>query len=50
LDQQMQKGIQKGGLSARIETARNMKKRGMENQFIVEMTGLTLEEVQKIRL
>ncbi len=33
-----------------VETARNMKIRGMENQFIAEMTGLTLEEVQKIRL
>ncbi len=41
---------QAGEYRKEVETARNMKIRGMENQFIAEMTGLTLEEVQKIRL
>jgi len=45
-----QEGLYEGLINARLETARNMKKRGMENQFIAEMTGLSLEEVQKMRV
>ena len=47
-----QEGIKKGKLEGKKEglyqTATNMKNRGIDLQTIVDCTGLTLEEVQKL--
>jgi predicted transposase/invertase (TIGR01784 family) len=47
-----QEGIKKGKLEGKKEglyqTATNMKNRGIDLQIIVDCTGLTLEEVQKL--
>ncbi|MBR5296758.1 MAG: hypothetical protein IKU29_02680 [Parabacteroides sp.] len=47
-----QEGVEQGKLEGKLEglyqTAINMKKRGIDLQTIVDCTGLTLEEVQKL--
>ncbi len=60
IEQGIQKGIQKGKqegrqegrqegiLNARMETARNMKSRGLDDIFISEMTGLPIKEIEKL--
>ncbi len=50
LDQQMQKGIQKGGLSARIETARNMLSMGLSIDMITRATGLTESQLRESKI
>jgi len=45
-----QEGLYEGLINARLETARNMLKEGEPIEKISRFTGLTLEELQKIRL
>ena len=48
----LEEGLIKGKLEGKLEglyqTATNMKNRGIDLQTIVDCTGLTLEEVQKL--
>ena len=44
-----EKGIQKGVKQEKIEIAKNLVQKGLDDDFIVETTGLTLEEVKGIR-
>ena len=48
LDFAEQKGLQKGRQDALIGTARKLKEMGMTNDFIVESTGLSKEEIEKL--
>lgn len=41
-------GIKAGKLEKQKEIAKNMKNKGMDNQSIAELTGLSLEEIEKI--
>jgi predicted transposase/invertase (TIGR01784 family) len=45
----MQKGRKEGERKKAIQTAKKLKKWGMENKKIVEATGLTMEEVEKLK-
>ncbi|MFN8671286.1 MAG: hypothetical protein U0457_04275 [Candidatus Sericytochromatia bacterium] len=46
-------GIQKGKIEGKIEekelTAKNMIKKGFDNQTINEITGLTIEKIEELR-
>ena len=44
----LEKGIEKGIREGNINTARRMKKARCEVSFIMEMTGLTQEEIEKL--
>lgn len=44
----MEKGMGKGKYENALETGRKMKKNGFDTGTIVEMTGLTAEEVEKL--
>ncbi|MBQ4162644.1 MAG: hypothetical protein IJD84_07180 [Parabacteroides sp.] len=44
----VEKGKQEGKLEGLYQTATNMKKSGIDLQTIVNCTGLTLEEVEKL--
>jgi len=44
----LEKGIEKGIKEGNIKTARRMKKARCEVSFIMEMTGLTQEEIEKL--
>ncbi len=48
LDFAEQKGVQKGRQDALVGTARKLKEMGMTNDFIVESTGLSKEEIEKL--
>ena len=43
-----QEGVEQGKLEGLYQTAINMKKRGIDLQTIVDCTGLSLEEVEKL--
>ena len=45
---QFNKGLEKGIREGNINTARRMKKARCEVSFIMEMTGLTQEEIEKL--
>ena len=44
----IEKGIEKGIKEGKINTARQMKKANCEISFIMEMTGLSKEEIAKL--
>ncbi len=44
-----EKGVQKGAKQRDIEIAKNLIRKGLDNDFIIETTGLSLEEVEAIR-
>ena len=56
IEQGIEKGIEKGKLEGRsegieqgkIEIARNLLQKGMDTQFIAEITGLTKEQIEKL--
>jgi predicted transposase/invertase (TIGR01784 family) len=43
-----QEGLEEGLIKGQYQTASNMKKKGIDLQIIVDCTGLTLEEVEKL--
>ncbi|ACM61542.1 putative transposase/invertase (TIGR01784 family) [Caldicellulosiruptor bescii] len=49
LDEAQMKKYNEGVIKTRIEIARNMIKEGAEDIFIAKVTGLTIEEVRKLR-
>ena len=46
--QGMEKGMEKGKLKEKIKTAENMKKEDMDISIIAKITGLSLEEIEKL--
>ena len=48
IQQGMEKGMEKGSKNKALEVATNMKKFGMDNASICQLTGLTPEEVAKL--
>ena len=48
MQQGMQKGMQKGERTEKVSTARRMKAKNCDISFIMEMTGLSLDEVKAI--
>lgn len=48
LDFAEQKGLKKGREEEKIQLARNMKAEGSSTEFIVKITGLPAEEVEKL--
>ena len=44
----MEKGMEKGKLKEKIKTAENMKKEDMDISIIAKITGLSLEEIEKL--
>jgi len=49
LEEKYEQGIEKGKLSEKIETAKLSIKNGLENRTISIITGLTIEEIEKVR-
>ena len=47
-EQGMEKGMEKGKLKEKIKTAENMKKEDMDISIIAKITGLSLEEIEKL--
>ncbi len=45
----VQKGLEQGAKQRDIEIAKNLIRKGLDNDFIIETTGLSLEEVEAIR-
>ena len=45
----VQKGLEQGAKQRDIEIAKNLIRKGLDNDFIIETTGLSLEEVETIR-
>ena len=43
-----EEGLAKGRTEERIENARKMKMRGLDDSMISDITGLTIEEISKI--
>jgi len=48
LEKGLAKGIEEGDKKARLETARKMHDKGFSAEEIGELTGLSLDEVQKL--
>ncbi|MGC8765522.1 MAG: hypothetical protein ACP5QT_06520, partial [Brevinematia bacterium] len=49
LQQGLQQGLSKGEYKKAIETAKRMLERGSDIEFIADVTGLSIEEVEKIK-
>ena len=48
MEYRYEEGVEKGKKETQYQTATNMKKIGIDLQTIVNCTGLTLEEVEKL--
>ena len=48
MEYRYEEGVEKGKKESQYQTATNMKKIGIDLQTIVNCTGLTLEEVEKL--
>ena len=48
LEQGLEQGIEQGKLEGKQETARNLKAIGMSIQHICQVTGLSVEEIEKL--
>ena len=44
----IEKGKLEGKLEGKIETAKKMKEKGTDFDFISEMTGLSIEEIEQL--
>ena len=49
LQQGIQQGIQEGQRAARLEIARQMVRKGLDSSTILEMTGLSKDELQQLQ-
>lgn len=47
--EKFQEGLEQGEMQKSIEIAKNLIKRGLDNEFILETTGLSLENVNNLR-
>ena len=47
-EQGIQKGREQGKLEEKIKTAENMKKEDIDTPIIAKITGLSLEEIEKL--
>ncbi|MGC8766053.1 MAG: hypothetical protein ACP5QT_09260, partial [Brevinematia bacterium] len=45
----IEQGISKGSYETKIQTAKRMLERGSDIEFIADVTGLSIEEVEKIK-
>ena len=48
LEQGIDRGISQGAYQAKLETAKLMKQANCELDFIIQMTGLSKEEIEKL--
>ena len=48
IEQGIEKGIEQGEKNKAINIAKSLKKSGLDNKFISDNTGLSLEEVEKL--
>ena len=44
----IQQGLQQGILKGKLETARKLKEKGLSTQEIAEVTGLSIEVIEKL--
>ena len=49
IDFVLKKGIEQGAKKEKIEIEKNLIKNGLDDDFIIETTGLSIEEVREIR-
>ncbi len=49
LQQGLQKGLEQGAKQEKLEIAKKLIQNGLDNNFIIETTGLTLDEVRELR-
>ena len=49
MEEQFEKGIDKGKIEGKIEVARNMKAAGIAVELIVQTTGLSQDEIVELR-
>ncbi len=45
----LQKGLEQGAKQEKLEIAKKLIQNGLDNNFIIETTGLTLDEVRELR-
>ena len=50
IDDSYQKGMEKGMKNGKIEIARKMLAQGIDEAMVMDMTGLTAEEIKQIKL
>lgn len=49
LQQGLQKGLEQGAKQEKLEIAKKLIQNGLDNNFIIETTGLTRDEVRELR-
>ncbi len=49
LQKGMERGLEQGANREKLKIANNLIQNGLDNEFIIETTGLTLDEVTKLR-
>ncbi|GDM14992.1 hypothetical protein BvCmsNSNP012_03600 [Escherichia coli] len=49
IERGMAQGIERGNLEGRLETARNMLNAGMDRQTVLQMTGLSDEQLAMLK-
>ena len=49
LEKGLKKGFARGSHSAKLETARNFLRMGLSKEQVAQGTGLSLEEIQKLK-
>lgn len=47
--EKFQEGLEQGELNKSLEVAKNLIGRGLDNQFILETTGLSMDVIQRLR-
>ena len=50
MEEGMEKGLEKGMKNGKIEIARKMLAKGMDEATVMDMTGLTAEEIKQMKL
>ena len=49
LQKGMERGLEQGANQEKLKIAKNLIQNGLDNEFIIKTTGLTLDEVTKLR-
>lgn len=49
LKETLEKAVEQAEINSKVEIAKNAIKKGLENQFIAELTGLSIEQIEALR-
>ncbi len=49
LKEKLEKAVEQAEINSKIEIAKNAIKKGLDNQFIAELTGLSIEQIEALR-